>query len=75
MFPEFHPDAFDVDVCVVESVLTHVTVVPAAMSSSSGMKARFRSDSAPTGIVTDKELVPGGAGVDGVGDGDAGDDA
>src|SRR5262245_18089109 len=63
----------------MESLFVHVTVVPAAMSSSSGTKARFPSDWAPVGMVTDAAVPPGagagaGAGAgDGVGDGGVGD--
>ena len=71
MFPEFHPAAFDVDVCVVESVFTQVTVVPAATLSSAGMKALVPRNSAPAGIVTDDDGSP----CVGVGDGEAGDGA
>jgi hypothetical protein len=61
----------------IESVFIHVTVVPAAMSSSSGVKARFPSVAAPAGIATDDDCPPGvgagdGAGVD-IGEGEAGD--
>jgi hypothetical protein len=35
--PEFHPAAFDVEVWEMESVFIHVTVVPTATFSSSGM--------------------------------------
>ena len=74
MIPEFHPPAFDVEVCDVESVFVHVTVVPAAMSRLSGVNARVPSTSAPTGIVTADAGPPGvGAGVgDGSVDGDEG---
>ena len=37
----------------MESVLVHVTVVPAGTSRSSGVKALFPSVDAPTGIATD----------------------
>jgi len=80
MIPEFHPVAFDVEVCEVESVFLHVTVVPTATFNSPGEKALFPSDSAPTGIVTDEDGPPGvgagdGAGVgDGAGDGAEGDE-
>jgi hypothetical protein len=75
MIPEFHPAASDVEVCDVESVFLHVTVVPTATFNSPGEKARFPSDSAPTGIVTDAE-GPSGAGAGAGGDGDgAGDGA
>jgi hypothetical protein len=35
--PEFHPVAFDVEVWEMESVFIHVTVVPTATFSSSGI--------------------------------------
>jgi hypothetical protein len=73
MIPEFHPAAFDVEVCEVESVFLQVTVVPTATFRSAGLKALFPSDSAPTGMVTDEDAPPG-AGVGGAGDG-AGDGA
>jgi hypothetical protein len=63
MIPESHPLAFDVDVCEVESVFVHVTVVPTATASSSGAKARFPSTSAPIGIMTVDAGSPVGAGV------------
>jgi hypothetical protein len=74
--PESHPAAFDVDVWLIESVFVHVTVVPTATSSSSGLKALFPRISAPAGIATEADAPVGfGVGVgDGVGDGDAGDD-
>jgi hypothetical protein len=74
--PEFQPDPSDVDVCDTESVFIHVTVVPAAMFTSSGTKARFASAAAPTGITTDAAGPPDGGGADGVGDGvgEAGDE-
>ena len=59
----------------IESVFIHVTVVPAAISSSSGEKARLPNVAAPAGIATDDDSPPpvgAGDGV-GVGDGDAGD--
>jgi hypothetical protein len=57
----------------MESVFVHVTVVPTATFSASGMKARFPSEAAPTGIVTaDDDPPPVGAG-DGVGDGEGED--
>src|SRR5262245_38408697 len=75
--PEFHPLASEVVVWEMASVFVHVTVVPAAMSSSSGTKARFPSDWAPVGMVTDADVPPGagaGAGAgDGAGDGVVGD--
>jgi hypothetical protein len=49
----------------VESVFLHVTVVPTATFNSSGEKALFPSDSAPTGIVTDEDGPPGAGGGDG----------
>lgn len=69
--PEFHPVPSDVDVWETTSVFVQVTVVPAVMSSWSGVKALFPSPSAPTGIVTD-EVGPLGVG-DGEGAG-AGDE-
>jgi hypothetical protein len=55
-------------VCETESPFVHVTVVPTLTFSSSGEKARFPSDSAPTGIATDDDDPPGDG--EGVGDGD-----
>jgi hypothetical protein len=51
--------------------LVQVTVVPTATSRSSGAYARLPSDSAPAGIATDDDDVPGEGG--GVGDGDVDD--
>jgi hypothetical protein len=55
-----------------ESVFVHVTAVPAATLSWSGMKADVPSEAAPTGMATDDDVPPGagvGAGAgDGVGD-------
>jgi hypothetical protein len=67
---------FDVEVCDVESVFIHVTVVPTVMLNSPGTKARFPRNSAPTGITTDVvEPVGVGVGDDtGGGDGEVGDD-
>lgn len=71
--PEFHPAPFDVEVCEVESVFIHVTVVPTVMFSSPGTNARLARASAPTGITTDDDGPLGaGAGV-GAGAGEAGD--
>ena len=70
--PDSHRATSDVDVCEVESVFIHVTVEPGEISRSSGMNARLRSVSAPTGIRTDDD-GPGGVGVGagaGVGEGD-----
>ena len=67
--PEFHPVASDVEVWGMESVFIHVTVVPTAMFRSSGTKARFPSDAAPTGITTDDDGTPGAGVGDGIGDG------
>jgi hypothetical protein len=55
----------------IESVFVHVTVVPTATFSWSGVKARFPSVAAPAGIETDVDDPPGaGVGVgDGVGEG------
>ncbi len=75
MVPEFHPGAFDVEVCEVESVFLQITVVPTPTFSSPGEKALFPSDSAPTGIVTDEDGPPGAGGGDGSGDGAAGDES
>ena len=75
IIPEFHPMASDVEVWEVESVFVQVTVVPTATFSSPGLKALFPNDSAPTGIATAADIVPGagGGGVgDGVGDGEVG---
>jgi len=74
MIPEFHPVAFDVEVCEVESVFLHVTVVPTATFNSPGENALLPSASAPTGIVTDEDGPPGAGVGDGVGDGDVGGD-
>ena len=68
----------DVEVCDVESVFIHVTVVPTVMLSSPGTKARFPRNSAPAGIITDV-VEPAGVGVGvgddtGGGDGEVGDD-
>src|SRR4051812_10149168 len=52
MVPEFQPEASEVEVCATESVLVHVTVVPATTSSWSGMNALLPSVSAPEGIDT-----------------------
>jgi hypothetical protein len=53
----------------IASVFVHVTVVPTATFSWSGVKARSPKEAAPTGIETDVDDPPGvGAGV-GVGDG------
>jgi hypothetical protein len=72
MVPEFQPGASEVDVCDTESVFVHVTVVPAATSSSSGMNALVPSDSAPRGIDTDADdPEPPGVG-DTAGDGPTG---
>jgi hypothetical protein len=74
MAPESHPAAFDVDVCATESVFVHVTVVPAATSRPSGLKARFPRVDAPLGMlmgVDDPDGVGTGVGEgDGDGDGD-----
>ena len=51
----------------------HVTVVPVVTFSSSGMYARFPSDSAPVGIATDDDVDGSFAGGGDVGDGDMGD--
>jgi hypothetical protein len=72
--PEFHAFASDVEVWETESVFVHVTVVPTAMSSSSGTKALFPSDWAPTGIATVEDRPPGVGAGDGVGDDGTGDD-
>jgi len=72
--PESHPFAFDVDVWATESVFIHVTVAPTATFKSSGVKARFPSVEAPTGIVTDDDGPPGVGTGDGVGEGEVGDD-
>jgi hypothetical protein len=72
--PEFHAFASDVEVWEMESVFIHVTVVPTATSSSSGMKARLPSDWAPAGIETDEDGPPGVGVGEGVGDGEAGVD-
>ena len=75
--PEFHPCAFEVDVCETESVFVHVTVEPTATVRSSGLKAWFPNVSAPLGIVTSEDdTTGGGAGAgagDGVGDGVVGE--
>ena len=52
------------------SLFTHVTVVPAAILRSAGMKARLPRNSAPIGIVMDDDGAPGGGVADGVGDGE-----
>jgi len=52
---------------VGESVFIHVTVVPTATFSRSGLKALSPSVAAPVGIVTDDDGAAGAAG-DGVGD-------
>ncbi len=70
MIPEFQPAASDVDVCEMESVFVHSTIVPTATVRSSGAKARFPRNSAPMGIVTDDD-EPSGAGVGAVGDGES----
>jgi hypothetical protein len=67
--PEFQPGVSDVEVWEIESVFVHVTVVPTATFSSSGMKALFPSDSAPTGIATDDDETPGVGVGNGIGDG------
>jgi hypothetical protein len=69
MVPEFQPGAFDVEVCDVESVFLQITVVPTTTFRSPGEKARFPSDDAPTGIVTDEDGPPAGGAGDGAGDG------
>jgi len=80
MIPESQPLAFEVDVCATESVFVHVTVVPAAISRSSGMNARLPNTSAPVGmLIVDDELPGVGAGVGdgagaGVGEGVDGDE-
>jgi len=66
--PEFHPVESEVEVWATASVLIHVTDVPTATLSSSGMKALFPSGEAPAGIATDDDVLPV-VGV-GVGDGD-----
>jgi hypothetical protein len=74
--PESHPAASDVDVWDTESVFVHVTAVPTATFSWSGMKAAVPSEAAPVGMATDDDVPPGvavGAGVgagadDGVGE-------
>src|SRR5712671_2542990 len=69
MISEFHPAASDVEVWETESVFVHVTVVPTATLRSSGAKALFPSEAAPTAIATD-DAGPSGVGVgDGTGDG------
>lgn len=75
--PESHPAASDVDVWDTESVFVHVTAVPTATFSWSGMKAAVPSEAAPTGMATVDDVPPGaGAGVGaGVGAGDAVGDA
>jgi len=66
--PESQPFESDVDVCGIESVFVHVTVVPAGTVSASGMKADGPNVDAPVGIDT-KYGAPPGAGVgDGIGD-------
>ena len=68
MAPESHPAPFEVDVCAIESVFVHVTVVPAATSRVSGLKARLPRVDAPLGMLmgVDEPEVTGtglGAGV------------
>ena len=50
-------------------MFVHVTVVPTATLSSSGMNALFPSVEALTGIATDDDRPPGVGVGDGVGDG------
>jgi hypothetical protein len=71
--PEFQPGASDVDVCEVESLFVHVTVVPTVILSSPGANARFPSAEAPTGIATDDDGPPGAGVGAGVGDGSMGE--
>jgi hypothetical protein len=59
-------------VCETESVFVHVTVVPTATLTSSGVYAAFPNVLAPTGIDTDDDGPPGVG--DGVGDGALGGD-
>jgi hypothetical protein len=62
--PEFHVFPSAVDVCGTESVLVQVTVVPAATSATSGLKALVVNVLAPIGTETDDEGPDGaGAGV------------
>ena len=68
--PESQPFASDVDVCAIESVLVHVTVVPTGTVSASGMKADGPNVDAPVGIDTADDAPP--VVDDGDGDGDAG---
>ena len=72
--PESHPVASDVEVWETESVFVHVTVVPAATSRLSGVKALFPSEAAPTGIATDDDVTPDVGVGDGIGDGEGEDD-
>jgi hypothetical protein len=61
--------ASDVEVWATESVFVQVTVVPAATSRSSGVKALFPSVDAPTGIATDDDDPPGAGEGDSAGAG------
>lgn len=74
MVPEFHPAAFDVEVCATESVFIQVTRVPAATVRFPGIYARSPSPAAFTGIVTVEDGSAGGGDGAGVGDGAAGGD-
>jgi hypothetical protein len=58
-FPEFHASLSEVDVWATESEFVHVTVVPIATLTSSGIKALLPSDDAPAGMTTDEEFPPG----------------
>ena len=72
MLPEFHPGAFDVDVCATASEFVQVTVVPTATLRASGANALLPSVSAPIGIATDADGPPGAGAGEGEGEGVAG---
>ena len=67
--PQSNPVVSDVDVCAIESVFIHVTVVPTAIFRSSGANALFPSAAAPTGIAIDDPDAPVVGVGKGVGDG------
>ena len=72
--PEFHVAPSEVDVCETESVLVQVTVVPAATSATSGLKALVVSALAPIGTETDDEGPDGAGTVEGLGVGEVADE-
>src|SRR5262245_65854370 len=66
MAPESHPAPSDVEVWATASLFVHVTVVPTATSTASGLNALFPSVDAPVGILTgvpEPETTGAGVGV------------